>query len=383
MISQGAVVNGKRFKSTAKAIALAVGFSASAGTFALAADMPVKAPPPAAAPAPFFFVNDTSVSFTYFFNATDPGVRGSAGTIQGGIPGTQSTISRLSGSVDHFDVWEYGSNIFHIEMNQYGKNDPTNGIAGAAGSTEVVGFGHSTISWNALTHSKLFTNPVFRYLGWSFGGFAAGENDQLAPDDRQIDLGLAINFNLPGVVILNVWAQKEWNHNSFLSCNGQGGAMFACAAGTPAGAQFSGDREWGWVPKLDLFVSEPLKFITAIPVTFISITDVTFPKGTGVSTANIAATVGPGAPILPFNGNFAQNLANAETKTEIFQDAQLRFDTGKVTMGKPGIWDTYVGYRYWYNKFGTDHSAPLFSALGAQGSSIEKTVYHGTTYHYK
>ena len=50
--------------------------------------------------------------------------------------------------------------------------------------------------------------------------------------------------------------------------------------------------------------------------------------------------------------------------------------------GKPGIWDTYVGYRYWYNKFGTNHNAPLFSTL-APGTSIESTVYLGTTYHFK
>jgi len=52
-----------------------------------------------------------------------------------------------------------------------------------------------------------------------------------------------------------------------------------------------------------------------------------------------------------------------------------------------------VGWRYWYNKFGTDHNAPAFggcgactvpgTAFGAPGTSIESTLYLGTTYHFK
>ncbi len=42
----------------------------------------------------------------------------------------------------------------------------------------------------------------------------------------------------------------------------------------------------------------------------------------------------------------------------------------------------YVGYRYWYNKFGTDHNAVVFSQF-APGTSIESTAYIGTTFHFK
>ena len=57
-------------------------------------------------------------------------------------------------------------------------------------------------------------------------------------------------------------------------------------------------------------------------------------------------------------------------------------DASKVFWGKPGIWDTYVGYRYWMNKFGTNQNAALFSTI-APGTSVESTVYLGTTYHFK
>jgi hypothetical protein len=75
-------------------------------------------------------------------------------------------------------------------------------------------------------------------------------------------------------------------------------------------------------------------------------------------------------------------FTNNETKVEVFEDTRLSLDASKVFWGKPGIWDVYGGYRYWYNKFGTNHSAPLF-ALIAPGTSIESTAYVGTTYHFK
>ena len=71
-----------------------------------------------------------------------------------------------------------------------------------------------------------------------------------------------------------------------------------------------------------------------------------------------------------------------ETKVEVFEDTRLSLDASKVFWGKPGIWDLYGGYRYWYNKFGTNHSDWLFSTV-APGTSIESTAYVGTTYHFK
>ena len=68
--------------------------------------------------------------------------------------------------------------------------------------------------------------------------------------------------------------------------------------------------------------------------------------------------------------------------TEVFEDVRLTLDTSQVLWNKKGIWDSYVGYRYWYNKFGTNHNAALFSTV-APGTSIESTAYVGTTYHFK
>ena len=90
----------------------------------------------------------------------------------------------------------------------------------------------------------------------------------------------------------------------------------------------------------------------------------------------------PGTSLLAACGNTAACLANAETKVEVFEDMRLTLDTSQVFWNKKGIWHTYIGYRYWYNKFGTDHNAPLFAQI-APGTSIESTAYAGMTYHFK
>jgi hypothetical protein len=375
---QGAVVKNRSVSLNAKALALAALVSISAGGFALAADLPTKAAPtPTPKASPFFFVNDTSVSFTWFPSATDPGVAGSAGSVLGGVVGTHSLLDRYDFSIDHFDVWEYGTNLIHLDYNMYSDNDPILGVPHAQGDNEFDGFFRSTLGLNELTHSKAFSNPLFTDLGIEFGGFVDIQSNYLSANTKQYDIGVNINLNLPGTVLLGVLAQKEYAHNNFDNC---GNVSFgvasngACNAGF--GGPYNGDRYFHWTPKLELFVSEPLKFLPW-PVTFIDVTNVTFPKGTGISSGNTNALAFP----LTAAGVAAQ-LANEETKVEVFQDARLTLDASKVFWSKPGIWDTYIGYRYWYNKFGTDHNAPLFSQI-APSTSIESSAYIGTTYHFK
>jgi len=345
--------------------------------------MPVKAPP-AAKPVPFFFVNDTSVSFTWFPNATNPGVSGSAGSVIGGIPGAKNTFGRFSGEIDHFDVWEYGTNLIHVEVNQYGPNDPNGGIPGTVGQRELFAFSRSIIGFNEITHSKMFTNPIFTDVGFEVGGNFGINDDYLASDTTVGVFGLNFNLNLPGTVLVGILADKEFSHSSFDSCGPITPGVVANSTCTPALGSFSGDRDFEWTWKVETFISEPLKFMPdQFPVTFINVLNVEGPKGTGISTANCNAVGFGGSCSAPNPFVMGSSAFNSnESKTEVFEDARLSLDTSKAFWGKPGIWDTYVGYRYWYNKFGTNHSAPLFS-LEAPGSSIESSAYIGTTYHFK
>jgi len=370
---------GTDIATSAKSAVLAAAVSVAAIGYANAADMPVKAPPPAP-PVPFFIVNDTSISFTYYANATDPGVSGSSNTVPGGVSGQGNTFARYQGSLDHFDVWHYGTNLIHAEFDQYGPQDPNEGIPGSAGSREFFGFAQTTLGWNELTNSKTFSNVITKDVSFMFRITGGVQTNFLSEETTQYAPGLMFDLNLPGVVEVGIAAYKEFTHNSFDACGTPGfgvsytGAVGLCGAPF-AGSSFSGDRDFEWTWKLFTFISEPLTFLP-LPITWINIMNVTGPKGTGLSVANCMA-LGCAGTTGPFDA-FGIN----ETKTEVFEDTRLSLDASKVFWGKPGIWDVYGGYRYWYNKFGTNHSDWLFSTA-APGTSIESTAYVGTTYHFK
>jgi hypothetical protein len=361
-----------------KKVALAAAFAVSAGSVALAADMPIKAPPKVKE-VPFFFVNDTSVSYTWYPRWTDPGVAGNSNIIPGGTAGMGNTFSNNQMSFDHFDVWEYGTNLIHGELDLYGDKDPTQGTPGATGSREFFGFWTGTLGFNELSHSKAFSTVLTKDVSFMLNLTGNTQNNYLAPDLAQVAPGIQFTLNLPGVVNVGITAMKEWNHNEFDACDGagpfSGDAVPGFAGACAGGGAFSGDRSFEWTWKFFSFISEPLTFLPpSIPLTFVNVLNFTGPKGTGISTANCIALgcFGPGANA--FNTN--------ETKVETFEDARLSLDASKVFWGKPGIWDAYVGYRYWANKFGTNHNAPLFATI-APGTSVESSVYLGTTYHFK
>ena len=257
---QGAIMN-KNLKSSAKAAAFAALLAVSAGGYAQAADMPVKAPPPAAKPVPFFFVNDTSVSFTWYPNATDPGVSGSSNKTPGGVFGRKNSFSRYQGSIDHFDVWEYGTNLIHAEFNQYGDQDPTQGVPGATGSREFFGFARSTISLNDVTHSKMFSNPIFTDLGIEVGGTAGVQNDFLSEETTVGLAGLSLNLNLPGTVIVSILADKEFTYNNFNACGNLGFGVAVNGLCAPAGVTFNGNRSFETTWKIESFVAEKVPFL--------------------------------------------------------------------------------------------------------------------------
>jgi len=371
-------------KRAAKAAVLAGAVGAFASTYALSADMPVKAPPPPK-PVPFFFVNDTSVSFTWYFAATDPGVSGQSNIIPGGTAGQGNRFWRAQGAVDHFDVWEYGTNLIHLEVDQYSNHDPILGEPGAAGSREFFGFTRSTIGFNELFHTKAFSSFLFNDVGFE-GGFTAGvENNFLSEETTQYLVGGNFDIAIPkgwGTLLVGVLARKEFTHNEFNACGPPGfGDAQSPAAGLGGGAcigggSFDGDRSFKWDWNVEIFDAIPLGTFLgswADPLRIIDITNIRGPKGTGISTANCLA-IGCFGPVAGFNNN--------ETKTELFEDVRLTLDTSAVFWNKKGIWDTYVGYRYWYNKFGVNHSAALFSQI-APGTGVESTAYVGTTYHFK
>jgi hypothetical protein len=106
------------YQMFAKVLSIAALAAVTACGVAVAVDMPVKATP--TTPAPFFFVNDNSISYSYYFTATDPGV-------------AQTPKNVLN--FTHFDVWACGTNFFTIDWLKSGSSDPVGGTAGSQGAT--------------------------------------------------------------------------------------------------------------------------------------------------------------------------------------------------------------------------------------------------------
>ena len=331
MSLQGAVVHGRGFSRNAKVAALAGIIAACAGGYASAADMPVKSPPPAApAEAPFFIVNENSLTFGYDFTATDPGVNKTA----------KETLT-----YNHFDVWQYGTNFLAIEYLKSDQRDPAGpcnltGARGCAGATEVYGLFRSTLGFNELSHSKSFSigsGPgSLQNVSFEFGGDANTETGGIDPEKKDVVAGLQFTFALPWSGHLNVspLAYKEWNHNAFITNPPDGNTNF----------------RWTWA--VENGYSLPLGFLpTWLPLGLNGFFNWYGPKG---------------------SGDFGQ----APTATEFHSEQDLVLDVGKMAFNKSGYLLAYVGYRYWHNKFGINPSPVGF----AQTSwTVESTWTTGLT----
>src|ERR1700749_3163564 len=104
--------------------ALSLATLASVGS-AHAADLPVKAAKKAP-DLPFFLVIDDRVTYSYIFDAAQPGMWSLKpdGTIN-------SKTTKQVYSFTHFDLWGYGTNFFTISMFKSDHNDPAGPCTGS------------------------------------------------------------------------------------------------------------------------------------------------------------------------------------------------------------------------------------------------------------
>src|SRR5215475_9408480 len=108
------------YKTVIAAAALSIVALATGGA-ASAADLPVKAKAKPVADLPFFLVVDDRVTYSYIFDAVQPGMwsRRPDGTIN-------AKTTKQVYSFTHFDIWQYGQNFFTISMFKSDHNDPAN-----------------------------------------------------------------------------------------------------------------------------------------------------------------------------------------------------------------------------------------------------------------
>ncbi|MBW8853825.1 MAG: hypothetical protein JF604_05735, partial [Bradyrhizobium sp.] len=218
-----------RFKAIA-AGALSLATVATSG-LAQAADLPVKAAKKAA-DLPFFLVIDDRVTFSYIFNASQPG----AFTNTNGVINAKTTKQVYS--FTHFDAWTYGTNFFTISMFKSDHNDPAGpctatgvvvspaaGFAATptscAGATEIYGLFRSTFGWNEIFNTKAFTQGPLHNISFEVGMDANTENRYFGAAKRDVVAGLQFAFDLPYKGYFNVAPLVYWefaNHNSFSQC---------------------------------------------------------------------------------------------------------------------------------------------------------------------
>lgn len=317
-----------------RSVLLAAAVVASASGVACAADLPAKAPVlKAPAEAPFFFVNDNSLSYHYEYTATNPGA--------GYTPKNVFTFT-------HFDVWKYGTNFINIDWLKATNANPVggtpaapcdlNGTTGCPGYTEIYGFFRSTFGFNEISGTKTFSMGPLTDVSLMVGADLNTDNTTLGSAKRSIEAGIQFSFATPykGFLNLTPTVYKEWQHDGF-----------AATFGTNPSGNVDFDTTWGF----EWLYVQPLGFLPpSIPLTYKFFGTIHGPKGSGEPAGAAAART-----------------------TEYYLQQNLSLDLGQMLGQRPNMLSVWGGYRWWKNKFGID---PVGSGLCC---TLESTWLSGVT----
>ncbi|HWZ39991.1 MAG TPA: hypothetical protein VNY08_16995 [Bradyrhizobium sp.] len=370
------------YKTAIAAAALSIAALATGGS-AKAADLPVKAK---AKPAdlPFFLLIDDRVTYSYIFDAVQPGMwsRNPNGTIN-------SKTTKQVYSFTHFDIWQYGTNFFTISMFKSDHNDPANpcfnaglavnpfaGIvpANCAGATEIYGLFRSTIGWNQLAGSKMFSLGPLSNISFEFGMDGNTENRYFGAAKRDVVGGLQFEFSLPYKGYFNASPLVYWefaNHNGFAQCgSGFSGPTPYPAAGATCLLDGNTSFNATWAIETNYYMD--LGFLPE-NMQYFSI------SGRAAWYGKKGTDTNP-LPVNAANGVFP-------TAVELNSEPiRLTFDASKAMWGGKysHFVDVWVAYRYWQNKFGLDHNTAFACTSGAapgqnNGSCTESSLYSGIT----
>ena len=218
----------------------------------------------------------------------------------GGGKGSRN-VNKIIVNLGHFDVWDYGSNFFNVDVLFSNANEPANNSPG--GSTEFYGVYRGQLSPDKIFGLNTKIGP-FSAINFEFGGDAESENTQFAPDKKLLILGPNFHLNVPkGFVNIGVHFSKEWNNNGIV------GRTVSFRA----------------TPEFEIVWLYPLGF-TGLPLDFRGFANFVLPKG-------------------------KDGFGN-DTATEILARPQLQLDVGSMLYHKPHKPDLYFAVELWHHKFG-------------------------------
>jgi hypothetical protein len=243
------------------------------------------------------------------FSDTSIGVRdGPFISNPGGEKGSRD-VNKVIVNVGHFDVWDYGTNFFNVDMLLSNPNEPA--LNSGNGSTEFYAVYRAQLSPDKIFGLNTKIGP-FTAINFEIGGDLESEDTAFAPDKKLFVAGPNFNIGLPaGFLNIGVHISKEWNNNGFCAeaCTKPGGAV----SFDPA-------------PEFEFVWLYSLKGFTGLPMDFKGFMNVVLPKGkTG------------------FGGN---------TYTEILARPTLSLDIGSLMFNKPHKPDLYLAVELWEHKFG-------------------------------
>lgn len=291
---------------------------------------------PQAAKPSFFAFSDTQISYWHEFTGSEPGI--------------SYPVSKDIFTLMHTDAWRYGTNFVNIDFLISSNRDPsypwgapgypipTDGTGVGSGSFEVYGTYRGTLSFNQMSGTDTFNKGPLRDLSLYFGGDFNTKNTSFDPRKRSLTFGLQLAFDVPGYLNVAAALYKEWNHNGIVPLIGYPPNNYEWVSFNPTAA-------------FEMQYMQPLSF-TGIPLRLSGFTNVTLPKG--------------------------DDGFGVATVTELLTDNRLTLDFGKLVADKPNLFDVFVGYRYWLNKYGNNPYPPNSPPLPG---TMESTFYLGVAWH--
>jgi hypothetical protein len=248
--------------------------------------------------------SDTSIGIRDALTAANPG--GNFGTAE--EKGSRN-VNKVIVNLEHFDVWDYGTNFFNADVLMSNPNEAA--INSPGGSTELYAVYRAQLSPDKIFGLNTKFGP-FTAINLELGGDLETENTAFAPNKKLLIAGPNFNIGLPaGFLNIGVHISKEWNHNGFCAD--------ACAEpGGPVSFHATPEFEFVWLYNL--------KGLVGVPLTFQGFMNVVLPKG----------NTGFGGP----------------TFTEVLAAPRLSLDIGTMLFNKAHKPDVYFQIEFWEHKFG-------------------------------
>jgi hypothetical protein len=261
--------------------------------------------------------SDNNLSWRYGPAFREPGVTNSAHANGIDIPKHILNVTHVDGGT----MW---ANFLSLDLLFSTGRDPAK--TSGSGAVEFYGIYRGDLSLNqALKTTAFSAGSLLQDVSLQVGADFNTKNTEFAPAKKLLVVGPDLHWNIPGGFLSTaVQFSKEWNNNGIV------------------GRSVSFDPAL----ELELVWSVPLAF-THLPLSFDGFGNLVGPKGTD---------------------GFGSN-----TKTEVLTEPRLTLDLGALAFDRPRRLDAFLGYQYWLNKFGNDHT----QVPGALAS----TVFFGLRYH--